>query len=167
MGKEQGTFAGYKGVFAPGKAGMPALRQSGIAGLWGKNILVDLSPELVPGKEDRRLAIREYIFDLDNTYMHDIDMMSHIGAHIEAPSHYKKNLTDVSRLPLSSFIGEAVRLNVKNVGKARPILPEHIKKISKTGVKKNDILILYSPYFGKDWMACSHCSLTCGVCTNW
>jgi len=25
-------------VFAPGKAGMPALRQSGIAGLWGKNI---------------------------------------------------------------------------------------------------------------------------------
>jgi hypothetical protein len=27
------------GVFAPGKAGMPALRQSDIAGLWGKNIL--------------------------------------------------------------------------------------------------------------------------------
>jgi len=112
--------------------------------------LVDLSPELVPGKEDRRLAIREYVFDLDSTYMHDIDMMSHLGAHIEAPSHYKKHLTDVSKLPLSRFIGQAVRLNVKSVGKARPILPEHIQKISKTGVKKNDILILYSPYFGKD-----------------
>jgi kynurenine formamidase len=112
--------------------------------------IVDLSPELVPGKEDRRLAIREYIFELDKTYMHDIDMMSHIGAHIEAPSHYKKHLTDVSRLPLSSFIGEAVCLNVKSVGKAKPILPEHVKKISKTGVKKNDILILYSPYKGKD-----------------
>ena len=85
--------------------------------------LVDLSPELVPGKEDRRLAIREYVFDLDSTYMHDIDMMSHLGAHIEAPSHYKKHLTDVSKLPLSRFIGQAVRLNVKSVGKARPILP--------------------------------------------
>ena len=31
-------LAALDGVFAPGKAGMPALRQSGIAGLWGKNI---------------------------------------------------------------------------------------------------------------------------------
>ena len=112
--------------------------------------IVDLSPELVPGKEDRRLAIREYVHEADKTYMHEIDTMSHVGVHIEAPSHYKRHLTDVSALPLSAFIGDAVRLNVKSVGKGRPILPEHIRKLARTGVKKNDILLLYSPYFGKD-----------------
>lgn len=112
--------------------------------------MIDLSPELRPGKEDRRLEIREYVFKLDNTYMHDIDMMSHIGAHIEAPSHYKKGLPDISKLPLWRFIGEAVRLNVKSVGKGKAILPEHIKKLSKTGVRKNDIVLLYSPYTGTD-----------------
>jgi len=112
--------------------------------------IVDLSPELIPGKEDRRLAIRRYVFKGDNTYMHDIDMMSHLGVHIEAPSHYKTHLPDVCKLPLSDFIGEAVSLNMKSVGKGGRILPEHIRKISKTGVKRNDILLLYSPYSGRD-----------------
>jgi kynurenine formamidase len=111
--------------------------------------IVDLSPELVPGKEDRRMAIREYVYKADNTYMHDIDMMSHVGVHIEAPSHYKKELTDVSRLPLKDFIGEALCLNVKSVGRGKLILPQHIKKISRTPLKRNDILILHSPYKGK------------------
>lgn len=112
--------------------------------------IVDLSPELIPGKEDRRLEIRRFIYEYDKTYMHDIDMMSHLGVHVEAPSHYKTNLPDVSQMPLSDFIGEAICLNVKSVGKAQLILPEHLQKISKTGVKKNDILLLFSPYTGKD-----------------
>ena len=43
-------------VFAPGKAGMPALRQSGIAGLWGKNI-----PQTTPGQVQDDGATRVYV----------------------------------------------------------------------------------------------------------
>jgi len=53
--------------------------------------IIDLSPELVPGQEDRRLAIRPFLAESDQLLMHDIDMMSHVGAHIEAPFHYKED----------------------------------------------------------------------------
>ena len=46
--------------------------------------LIDLSPELRPGKESRRLEIRPFIYEGDNTIMHDVDMMSHVGVHVEA-----------------------------------------------------------------------------------
>lgn len=120
--------------------------------------IIDLSPELIPGVEERRLSIREYIHAQDNTYMTDIDTMSHVGVHVEAPSHYKKGLKDVSQLPLRSFLGNAICLNVKSVGKDQPITPEDLARISKTGgVRPNDILFLYSPHEGKDVPFVSRC----------
>ncbi|NOZ22075.1 MAG: hypothetical protein GXP25_13415 [Planctomycetes bacterium] len=113
--------------------------------------MIDLSPELIPGEEDRRLEIRQYIFELDNTYMTDIDIMSHIGVHIEAPSHYKKGLKDVSQLPVEDFLGDAISLNVESVGKGQPITPEDVSRISETGgVRPRDILFLHSPFEGDD-----------------
>jgi len=113
--------------------------------------IIDLSPELIPGEEDRRLELREYLYDFDNTYMTDIDMMSHIGVHIEAPSHYEKGLKDVSQLPLEDFLGDAICLNVESVGKGQPVTPEDLGRISETGgVRPRDILFLHSPFEGDD-----------------
>jgi len=113
--------------------------------------IIDLSPELIPGEEDRRLEIREFIYEQDNTYMTDIDLMSHIGIHVEGPSHYKKELKQLVDLPLEKFLGEAICLNAKAAGKASPILPEHLATVSRTGgVRPNDILFLHSPFEGDD-----------------
>jgi len=113
--------------------------------------IIDLSPELVPGREDRRLETREYIFELDNTYMTDIDMMSHIGIHVEGPSHYKKGLKEIAELPVETFLGEAVCLDVETVGKGGSITPDDLARISRTGgVKPHDILFLHSPFTGDD-----------------
>ncbi len=113
--------------------------------------IVDLSGELMPGKEARRLEIREYVYEPDNTFMHDIDLMSHIGPHIEGPSHYKKGLKDVTQIPLEKFIGEAILLKMDAVEPGKPIIPEDLQRVSTTGgVRKGDIVLLHSSYKGPD-----------------
>ena len=119
--------------------------------------IIDLSREMVPGvksadeyvhgKELRRLELRRYIYKPDNTIMHWVDTESHIGTHVEGPSHYIRGGKDISSVPIEHFVGEAVVLNFtdkppKN-GKPQPITPADFEK---AGVKKNDIVLMWSPY---------------------
>ena len=56
----------------------------GIVELLGRGRVVELNKVVEPGKEARRLEIRRFkIFA--GEFMHDIDTMSHIGTHAEAP----------------------------------------------------------------------------------
>jgi kynurenine formamidase len=111
--------------------------------------LIDLSPKLVPGKEERRLQIRRFIFELDNTIMHDVDTMTHIGSHIEAPLHYKDGLKDVTELPLESFIGEGLLLYFDFLKPGNPITPDAVRRAAyPSTLTKGDIVLLHSPYTG-------------------
>jgi len=74
--------------------------------------IVDLSRTLYPGKEDRRLEIRRGIIPSDDTIMHEVDTMSHLGTHVEAPSHFYEDGKDVVDVPLESFLGRAVILDI-------------------------------------------------------
>ena len=113
--------------------------------------IIDLSPELVPGHEDRRLAIRPFITEQDQTLMHDIDMMSHVGVHIEAPFHYKEDLKGISELPLSSFFGDGLCIDVSGAGKAGAITPDTLLESGPAeGVKPGDIVLLHSMFEGED-----------------
>lgn len=111
--------------------------------------LIDLSPKLFPGKEERRLQIRRFIFELDNTIMHDVDTMSHIGSHIEAPLHYKDGLKDVTELPLESFIGDGILLYFDFLDPGVPITPDAVKRAAEPdSVKEGDIVLMHSPFTG-------------------
>lgn len=119
--------------------------------------MIDLSREIVPGikigaeyahgKELRRLELRQYIYKPDNTIMHWVDTESHVGTHVEGPSHYIKGGKDISIVSIEHFIGEAVVLNFTGKppkhGKPQPITPADFEK---AGVKKNDIVLMWSPY---------------------
>ena len=99
------------------------------------------------GKELRRFELRQFIFELDKTFMHWIDAESHIGTHVEAPSHYLKNGKSVAELPLETFMGEALVLKFEDLkpidGRGQPIKPAHLEK-----VKRGDIVLMWSPYEG-------------------
>jgi len=117
----------------------------------GYNVLenrevIDLSPLLVPGKEKRRLTIRPFIAELDKTIMHDIDMMSHLGVHVEAPSHFKPEWPDISSLDIRSFFGEAVCVDLRHKNPREAILVSDLEK----HVKDGDIVLLYSGIRGED-----------------
>lgn len=136
--------------------------------------IVELSQELQPGVHkvsgqyrhaggappygNRRLEIRQWINKDDQTFMHWIETETHIGTHVEAPSHLNLNGKEggksVSELPRETWIGEAVVLNLSHKkpvnGKGQPITQEDLRD-----VRDGDIVILWSTY-PEDSEACPY-----------
>ncbi len=115
--------------------------------------LVDLSLKLEPGKEKRRLEIRRFRYEYGE-FMHDIDTMSHIGTHVECPSHYvdarwsDRHGADISEVPLETFIGEAVFVDLSGKGPREAITPGDLEV---AGIKKGDIVLMGNSHFtGED-----------------
>lgn len=104
---------------------------------------LDLSYTLHPGKERRRLEIRPFAYGPGET-MHDIDTMSHIGTHVEVPSHfvdpcYGVKGKDLSQMPIESFLGEAIFINLACKGARQPITAEDLKR---EGVEEGDMVLI-------------------------
>lgn len=84
--------------------------------------LVDLSPKLHPGEEERRLEIRHFKHPEHGTHMHDIDIMSHIGTHIETSLHYfYPEGKDITEMPLETFLGECITIDLSHLPPRKPI----------------------------------------------
>ena len=121
----------------------------GIVELLSRGRIVELNKVLEPGKEGRRLEIRRFkIFA--GEFMHDIDTMSHIGTHAEAPSHFipalydGKEAPDISEFPAESWWGEAIFINLAKLPPRAKITAEYLKE---KGVRKGDIVLIgNSPY---------------------
>ncbi|WP_287584342.1 cyclase family protein [Candidatus Borrarchaeum sp.] len=112
--------------------------------------LVDLSKKLQPGikhfdgtymhgTELRRLELREFIFAGDNTYMYWVETETHIGTHVEGPSHYLKGEKDIASLPLENFIGEALVIALTHKKPNESICPNDLE-----GVNQGDIVLLFA-----------------------
>lgn len=114
--------------------------------------IVDLSEQLIPGEYDRRLEIRPFKI-YAGEIMHDIDMMSHVGTHVEAPSHYitpcfNVASKDISALPIDKFLGEGIFADLSSLGPGEPVSSKFLNEI---GVKKDDIVVMgNSKYSGNN-----------------
>ncbi len=112
--------------------------------------IVDLSRPLYPGKEKRRLSIRQFRYGFGEI-MHEIDTMSHIGTHVEVPSHYVnarygRQGADLSEVPIEKFLGEAVLVDLSSKGPHEPITVEDLENAN---IKEKDIVLIgNSPYRG-------------------
>ena len=113
--------------------------------LEGKRI-VDLTCILHPGKEKRRLKIKKKTFKFDGSTWYDIDMMSHLGTHVEVPLHWFKRGKDISQLPVETFFGKAVLLYLDFKKPDQPITEVILEKTSKGKKLQGAIVILRSPY---------------------
>lgn len=74
--------------------------------------------------------------------MSDVELMDHVGTHIEAPLHCLKNGMDLSQIPLEKLIGDAVILDLRDVYSDSGVTLEQLKKAvdDAGGMKKNDIV---------------------------
>mgnify|MGYP000005723683 CR=1 FL=1 len=110
--------------------------------------IVDLSAEVQPnilkvngeyvrGNQIRRFNLRQFINAEDKTFMHFIEAESHVGTHVEGPSHLRDGLKSCAEIPLEKFMGEAVVLKFEV---DMPIKPEHLEK-----VREGDIVLMWSP----------------------
>jgi kynurenine formamidase len=113
--------------------------------------IVDLSKRLRPGKEKRRAEIEQFVYP-PGELMHYVYLESHVGTHVEAPSHfiparYGKEAKDISRLALEKFFGEAILIDLSSSRKKQKIGPEDLEvKINEGDI----VLIGNSPYEGAD-----------------
>ena len=116
--------------------------------------IVDLSAELRPGvrklnweylhgRELRRCELRQFLYAPDKMLMHWVDTETHIGTHVEGPTHYRDDLRCLADIPLDRFMGEAIAIDCSSLkpdgGKPQPIKPSFLKK-----VKSGDIVLLWS-----------------------
>jgi arylformamidase len=134
--------------------------------------IVDLSKTMVPGEAfgpvgtgKRRLEIRKFTYP-PGEIMHQIDMESHIGTHVEAPSHYvdaryKRKGKDIAQIPLEKLFGEAVLIDLEKFAPGQALTPECLTKVK---VKRNEIVLIGNakhdgegrPYISKEaarWLA--------------
>lgn len=95
----------------------------------GGGRIVDLSHELLPGKERYTVEIaHRRDRTTPTTKMQDaIYMWSHAGTHVEAPLHYIAGGADVNSLPLAAFIGPAIVLDFHHKGLGEAISLDEIK----------------------------------------
>lgn len=120
--------------------------------------LVDLSERLEPGMKKvdgtyrhgnqiRRLEAEQWIYTKDQTLMHWVNTETHIGTHVEGPSHYNKEGKEIGDMAVETFIGEAILVRLLDKNPREPITPDDLMK---AGVKQEDIVLLSSPYKGED-----------------
>lgn len=108
--------------------------------------MVDLSKELHPEKECRRLSVRRYVSQPMNDFHSEMDLMSHLGTHVESPFHFKEDWKDILQIPLDKYIGRAVMLNL-DMRPNTPITAKDLEKADRNRVRAGDVILLDSPYY--------------------
>ncbi len=111
--------------------------------------VLKINGEYIHGRQNRRFEIRQFQFGLDGTFMHWVETETHIGTHVELPAHLIENGESASEMPVEIFLGEAVVLRFDSLrpknGEAQAIKPSHLNII-----KEGDIVLMWSPYEGKE-----------------
>jgi arylformamidase len=81
----------------------------------GKRI-IDLTHVLFPGQEQYGLEVaqRGERHGPTGDIMSDVAMWSHVGTHVEVPLHFYAGGKDTASLPLSVFMGPAIRLDFRH-----------------------------------------------------
>ena len=74
--------------------------------------------------------------------MSDVELMDHVGTHIEAPLHCLKDGMGLSQIPLEKLIGEAVILDLRDACSDSGVTLEQVKKAvdDAGGLKRDDIV---------------------------
>jgi kynurenine formamidase len=127
--------------------------------------MVDLSHVLDPGKAGRKFSlemvgaetVNPNVVRLENQWyiMHNVNLVSHIGTHIEAPYHLLKDRGDLAALPLERLTGAAVILDLRDSPRNAAIDCERVKRAAGKagGIRAGDIVFCNlggAPFYGAD-----------------
>lgn len=103
--------------------------------------IVDISYEVVPpGSDDRPFVIEQGLL-ADRAYKHDVKTHSHVGTHVEAPAHFYDGGKDVTDLPLDTFFGRGILLEIDDAEKDKAISPAYLDKAIGDIIQEGDIII--------------------------
>lgn len=73
--------------------------------------------------------------------MSDVELMNHVGTHIEVPFHCLKQGADLSQIPIDQLCGEAVILDLRNAEAGGGVTEAQVAAAAEQagGIRKGDI----------------------------
>lgn len=109
---------------------------------------VSLSKVIDPATESRRCAVRRHKATVLGVtgYHSDLDIMSHLGTHVEAPYHHGDAWKDVAQLAADRFIGRGVLLKLDTCAPRALISQADLEAADRGRVQAGDVVLLDSPY---------------------
>jgi arylformamidase len=119
-----------------------------VVGRLGPYRTVSLSKVIDPGAEKRRCVIRRHKAEVQGVvdYHSDVDIMSHLGTHVEAPFHHGDELPDVVQLAPDRFVGRGVLLRLDSCKPRALITRADLDAADNGRVRAEDVVILDSLY---------------------
>jgi kynurenine formamidase len=112
----------------------------------GKLRVIDLTKMLDPKTETRRCGLTRFNTGGAIPDFHTImDLTSHLGTHVECPYHHNDNWSDVQSLPITTFLGRGLYVNITHMEPNGKIRSADLEKACGDRIKEGDIVILDSP----------------------
>ena len=75
-----------------------------------------------------------------------MDLTSHLGTHAECPYHHDDNWPSVAELPLTTFVGRAIYVNIDFLEPRAHISKADLDRACGDWMKEGDIVLIDSPY---------------------
>jgi kynurenine formamidase len=115
---------------------------------------VRLSRVIDPATEKRRCDLRRHVTEVQgvNDYHTDVDLVTHLGTHVEAPFHHAGLTRDVAALPASHFAARGVLLKLQT-GEAELITAADLDAADGGRVRAGDAVVLDSRYHAEPFAA--------------
>jgi arylformamidase len=117
---------------------------------WDRYRLVDVTLRVVPGEVGRRLALRRYTFPVDGSFGYEVDTVTHLGTHIEAPAHYAPDGQDVTAYPPELFMGPLINLRFTDCAPNGEVTLDMVREATAGLSLQGKIVVLSTPYFRHD-----------------
>ena len=109
--------------------------------------IVDLTKTLDPKTETRRCHLYRFNTGGPIPDFHTImDLTSHLGTHCECPYHHDDAWPSVAQLPLTTFFGRAIYVDIKDAKPNEHITVAMLDKWCAPKMKPGTIVIIDSPY---------------------
>lgn len=109
--------------------------------------IIDLTKTLDPKTESRRCHLIRYNTGGPIPDFHTaMDLTSHLGTHVECPYHHNDDWTDVGSLPLTTFLGRAIYVNIDFLEPNSHISAADLDRACGDRIREGDIVILDSNY---------------------
>jgi kynurenine formamidase len=116
--------------------------------------VVDLSKMIDPAKETRRCGLRRHYTVVNGVggYHTDLDLVTHLGTHLELPYHQHDEWKDASKFPATCFAGRGVLLRLETARPKAPIRREDLDAADAGRVKPGDTVLLDSPFHSEPFV---------------
>ena len=120
----------------------------------GSYRVVHLSKIIDPSVEKRRCNLKRHLVDVQGVmdYYTDVDIVTHLGTHVEAPYHHGDFTKDVTGIPFDQYMGRGVLLKLDTCRPNALITAEDLDIVDKNRVQPGDVLILDSNYHSEPFV---------------